>query len=268
MTTRFKLNRIAYVSASSGRTAEQPIEWRFNFQDGLGISGTADTQLPATGKYAFDRSFASSWHHYDECHDTDALLTLRIPTIQLGKAVFENGDLDTLTPDAETALKDAALVGKWVRFRPERVSPDNYIQWQGQGRGDYFSDSAKFQEFFFADVASPELVGPPFEWLRDEPVIFSVEGLTAPASISDTADKKCWAQINEYGATQDVISVGSTEHQTPSTETARAVIRYDDSLARGRKLTDDKNRTWDIVSSRSIVDRRFIEFQLSRVVLD
>ena len=267
MTTRFKLNRICHVSASSGRTEEQPIEWRFNFQDGLGISGTADTQLPSTGKYAFDRSFASSWH-YDECHDTDALLTLRIPTIQLGKAVFENGELDTLTPDAETALKDGALVGKWIRFRPERLPESNYVQWQGQGRGDYFADSAKFQEFFFCDVASPDLVGPPFEWLRDEPVIFTVEGQTAPASISDTADKKCWAQINEYGATQDVISVGSTEHQTPSTETARAVIRYDDSLARGKKLTDDKGRTWDVVGSRSIVDRRFIEFQLSRVVLD
>ena len=267
MTTRFRLNRICTVSASSGRTEEKPIEWRFNYNGAIGIGGTATSSLPATGKYAFARSFLNLWHH-ENSHDTDALLTLPISSIELGAAVLEDGSPDTLTPHAETALKDAALVGKWVRFRPERLPESNYVQWQGQGRGDYFADSEKFQQLFFVDVSSPELHGPPFEWDRDENIIISVGGQTAPSPVAETADKKCWAQINEYGATVDIVNVGSEEHQTPSTETARVVIRYDDSLARGKKLTDDKMRTWDIVGSRSIADRRYIEYQLSRVVQD
>ena len=267
MTTRFRLNRVCRVSASSGRTVERPIEWRFNFQSGIGASGTATSELPATGKYGFARAFLSLWH-YDTVHDTDALLTTPIQSVELGSAVNEDGSPDSLTPDVEVALKDSALVGKWVRFRPERLPDSNYVQWTATGRADYFSDSVKFQQFFFVDVASPELHGPPFEWDRDESVIFSVQGQTAPAPVAETEDKKVWCQLNEYGATADILNVGSTEHQTPSTETARAVIRYDDSLARGVSLTDDKNRLWQIVGSRSIVDRRYIEYQLSRVVQD
>ena len=264
-TPRFRLNRICYVSASSGRTEERPIEWRFNHQSGIGASGTATSELPATGKYGFARGFLNLWH-FNDVHDSDALLSVPIQAIELGSAVNEDGSPDTLTPDAQTALKDAALVGKSVRFRPERVRPDNYVQWVSSGRADYFADSPKFQQFFFIDVESPELVGAPFEWDRDELVIFTVEGQTAPSPVSEIMDKKVWAQINEYGNTVDIVNVGSTEYQTPATETARAVIRYDDSLARGKKLTDDKNREWDITSSRSIADRRYIEFQLSRVV--
>ena len=193
-TARFKLNRICTVSASSGRTLEKPIEWRFNYAGAIGIGGTASIELPPEGKYAFCRTFLNCWHHED-VHDTDALLTLRIESIQLGKPVLEDGSPDTLTPDAEAALKDASVTGKWIRFRPERLPESNYVQWQATGRADYFGDSEKFGKLFFIDVHSPELHGPAFEWLRDEAVIFSVEGQTAPAPIAETDDKKVWAQL-------------------------------------------------------------------------
>ena len=63
-TQRYRLNRVVTVSGASAETEERPIEWRMDFQDGVGISGTASTQLPSLGRYAFNRgSYSGSWHY-------------------------------------------------------------------------------------------------------------------------------------------------------------------------------------------------------------
>ena len=63
-----------------------------------------------------------------------------------------------------------------------------------------------------------------------------------------------------------IVSVGSSEIQTTSEETARLVIRYDPDLAQGKSVTDDLGREWTVRSSRAIQNRRFLEFELFRVV--
>ena len=83
-TQRYRLNRVVTVSGASAETEERPIEWRMDFHDGVGISGTASTQLPSLGRYAFNRgSYSGSWH-YDAIHDTAALLATSIPTLEVG----------------------------------------------------------------------------------------------------------------------------------------------------------------------------------------
>ena len=70
----------------------------------------------------------------------------------------------------------------------------------------------------------------------------------------------------EFGTTQDIIAVGAVEHQTPSEESARLIVRYNSDIARGKKVIDDLNREWDVKSSRAIHERRYLQFELSRVV--
>ena len=109
-------------------------------------------------------------------------------------------------------------------------------------------------------------MGEPFEWDRNERVFFSVEGITAPQSTSETTNRKAWAALYELGLTSGIVSVGSSEIQTTSEETARLVIRYDPDLAQGKSVTDDLGREWTVRSSRAIQNRRFLEFELFRLV--
>ena len=267
MTTRYRLNRVVTISGASAETSEQPIEWRFDYQDGIGISGTASTRLPSHGRYAYNRgSYAGSWHH-DEIHDTDALLATSIPTIELGaQSIYADGTPNTVLPSIEASLTDATLDGVEVRFRPERLPDTNYFRWTATGRSDYFPGEPKHHEFIFVYIESPALVGEPFAWDRNERVFFSVEGITAPQSIGEVSNRKAWGAITELGIVSGIVSVGSDNLQTASEETARLILRYDADLAQGKTVTDDLGREWTVRSSRSIRERRFLEFELFRVV--
>ena len=262
----YQLNRIVTVSGASAETSEQPIEWRFDFHDGIGISGTASTQLPSHGRYAFNRgSYSGSWH-YDEVHDTDSLLATSIPTLELGaQSIYADGSPNTVLPSIEASLTDATLDNVEVRFRPERLPDDNYFRWTATGRSDYFPSEPKHHEYIF--VESPELVGEPFEWDRNERVFFSVSGITAPMAVGETTNRKAWAQLVELGITSGIVAVGSSELQTTSEETARLVIRYDPDLGHGKSVTDDLGREWTVRSSRAIQNRRYLEFELFRLVV-
>ena len=115
-------------------------------------------------------------------------------------------------------------------------------------------------------VESPGLVGDSFSWDRNERVFFSVEGITAPMASGETTDRKAWAQLVELGITSGIVAVGSSELQTTSEETARLILRYDPDLAQGGKVADDLGRAWTVRSSRAIRDRRYLEFELYRLV--
>ena len=264
---RYRLNRIVTVSGASAETEERPIEWRMDFHDGVGISGTASTQLPSLGRYAFNRgSYSGSWH-YDEVHDTDSLLATSIPTLELGAiSINADGSPNTILPSIEASLTDATLDNVEVRFRPERLDSDNYFKWTATGRSDYFPSESKFHEFIFVYVESPELVGDAFSWDRNERVFFSVSGITAPQSIGEVSNRKAWAALYELGITSGIVSVGSSEIQTTSEETARLILRYDPDLAQGKAVTDDLGREWTVRSSRAIQNRRYLEFELYRLV--
>ena len=106
----------------------------------------------------------------------------------------------------------------------------------------------------------------PFHGNRNERVFFFVEGITAPQSTSETTNRKAWGQLSELGLTSGIVSVGSSEIQTTSEETARLILRYDPDLAQGGKVTDDLGRAWTVRSSRAIQNRRYLEFELYRVV--
>ena len=261
----YRLNRIFTISGASAETAERGIRWRMDWQTGLGAPGTASPQLPSPGRYSFARSFLNLWTHSD-IHDTDSLLSVAPPMLVLpAQSVKADGSPDDALPRLEVSLKDAALEDVWIRFARES-DPDNYIQWQATGRQDYFSDSDFFQEFFFVQIESPELVGAAFEWARDESVIFTVEGQTLAAPVSETPSKKVWGNLVELGISADILAIGSVETLTPSEESARLVTRYNADFARGRKATDDLGREWDIRGSRSIQERRYLQFDLTRRV--
>ena len=262
---KYNLNRIFTISGASAETAERGIRWRMDWQTGIGAHGTSSPQLPSPGRYAFARSFLNLWT-YSDIYDTDSLLSVAPPLLLLpAQSVRADGTPDDSLPRLEVSLKDASVTDVWIRFGREDA-PDNFIEWTATGRQDYFADSDFFQEFFFVQVESPELVGAAFEWARDDAMLFTVENQTLAAPVSETPEKKVWGNLAEFGATQDILAVGATEHQTPSEESARLIVRYNSDIARGKKVIDDQNREWDVRGSRAIHERRYLQFELSRVV--
>ena len=261
----YSLNRIFTISGASAETAERGIRWRCDWQSGIGIGGTASPQLPSPGRYGFCRSYLNLWT-YSDIYDTDSLLSVAPPLLLLpAQSVNADGTPDTATPKLETALKESALTDVWIRFAREDA-PDSYLEWTAVGRQDYFADSEFFQEYFFVQIESPELVGNPFSWNRDDLMVVSVEGQTLAAPVSQTPEKKVWGELVEYGVTADVLAIGSVEELTPGEESARLTIRYNGDLARGRKAIDDLNREWDVRGSRAIQERRYLQFDLTRKV--
>ena len=93
-----------------------------------------------------------------------------------------------------------------------------------------------------------------------------MEDQTIAASASETLNKKAWGKLTEYGISTDILAVGSDEYQTPGEESARLTLRYDANLARGKSVTDDLGRLWNVKGSRAIRERRYMEFDLSRRV--
>ena len=261
----YNLNRIFVISGASAETAERPIQWRMDWQTGIGAPGTASPQLPSAGRYGFARGFLNLWTHSD-VFDTDSLLSVAPPVLLLpALSVKADGTPDDALPRLEVSLKDASLEDVWIRFGREDA-PDSFIEWTATGRQDFYADSQFFQEFFFVQIESPELVGAAFSWARDDGMVITVEGQTLAAPVSETQGKKIWGNLIEYGVTADVLAIGSVETLTPGEESARLTIRYDGKLARGRKAVDDLNREWDIRGSRAIQERRYLQFDLTRRV--
>ena len=261
----YNLNRIFTISGASAETEEAPIAWLMDFQTGVGASGTASPQLPSAGRYGFARSFLNLWH-YDSVNSSDEVLNTGISHILLpAQSVNQDSTPNSTLPRLEVSLKDSALDGKWIRFALES-NPDNYLEWSASGRQDFYSDSRFHQEYFFISVGAPTLVGDSFSWARDELMVITVEDQTAPAPVSSTTGKKAWGALVELGVSADVLAIGSNEELTPGEESARLTIRYNPNLARGRKVTDDLSREWDVRGSRAIMERRFLQFDLTRVV--
>lgn len=262
---KYKLNRIFTISGASAETAESGIRWRMDWQTGLGIGGTASPQLPSPGRYGFCRNFLNLWTHTD-IHDTDSLLSYAPPMLLLpAQSVRADGTPDDALPRLEVSLKDSALEDVWIRFAREDALA-HFVEWTATGRQDYYADSPYFQEYFFAQIESAELVGNAFSWNRDDAMVITVQGQTIAAPVSETQGKRVWGELREYGVTADVLAIGSVETLTPGEESARLTIRYNADLARGKKATDDIGREWDIRGSRSIGERRYLQYDLTRRV--
>ena len=117
-------------------------------------------------------------------------------------------------------------------------------------------------------VEDAQLVGDDFALEQDTYTQFLFERHTSEQSITTTTNLPVWGELTERGSALGVISITSQEDPvtTGSQEEASAVVRYEERLAIGMLLTDDFGRTWGIRGSRTLGDRRYLEFDLSRTV--
>ena len=241
-----KLNRIFTVRASSVQTTEVLIPWRFS---GYGAQssgfGQPSTELPSTGLYAWSASLLGS-HRFSAVDTSGKLTTATISELEIGRnSVNSDGTPNTSLPAPGGLLKDETLTGKEIRFGPASSYPDSYVRFTAGGRNDYFTNDAKYEEFFFIAVDGDiTAAGDPFTLEEDDDVIVSVEGQTASASISTPTEYGgVWGELREEGLTQSITTSGSIL-TTVREQVATLLLRYDPRLLAGESVTDDLGREW------------------------
>ena len=98
-------------------------------------------------------------------------------------------------------------------------------------------------------------------------MFLTVADQTTSTTLTDTATtfNGIWGEIFEEGL-RDTVSIDGTDLTTATVASATFRTRYRSDLVGGETVVDDLGRTWNVESSRMIRDRRYIEYDLQRLV--
>ena len=269
--TQPRMNRIFTITASRELTADTLLAWRYGTYSAEPFGryiGLFTTVLPSLGRYAWidgnDATFA-----FEDVATAQAIIDADIGELELGRnSINDDQTANSVLPIPGNVLEHAALVGMEIRFAPANEHPDNFISFVSDGRADYPTNDAKFGEFFFIRVrpGTIERTGNDFTLLNTEEVLVTVEGQVAASSLSDSiAFPGIWGELNEQGISQSISATGDVL-TTSSQQTANLIVRYRSDLLAGTTVTDDLQREWRVTSSRPIRDRRYVLYELARVV--
>ena len=253
-----RLNRIFTVTGSSTETQRAHIPWGFHDNRGTGFVDGAPGRWIAFSGFSVappDNALASV---YAAMVDS---FNLNPQSVNAGGSdqadVPRIGDL----LNAQNREDD----GHWVRLSLAD-DLDSYVQWTVTEA--YLSGSGEIRLNVPDD--SGVLVGNDFPISRDSYVVFRFELREADQSVETIIARPVWGALLERGSALGVIDVTTTEGgitTTGSQEETTALARYDPSLAIGTALVDDLERQWTIRGSRTLLDRRYLEFDLTRQVL-
>ena len=247
-----RLNRIFRVSGSSTRTERLPIRY-----------GANDRRLPP---YVVPIS-QGQWVATTFSSSVGAGVTTAQQFADLGIEGFtiEN---PTVNPDGTiqggvtplNALLSIADQGHWMRVATPD-SGESYVEFD-------VTFIRTFDDESQITVENGRLVGDDFALAPETYTQFLFERHSSDQSVTTTTDLPVWGELTERGSVLGVISITSEDDPvtTGAQEEAGAVVRYDDRLAIGMLLTDDLARVWGIRGSRTLGDRRYLEFDLSRTV--
>ena len=149
----------------------------------------------------------------------------------------------------------------WVRLTTPGAG-ESYLQWNVR-MNTVFTTAGRANW----QAEMPVLVGADFALAPDSYATFLFERHTADQTIVSVTDRPVWGELLERGSALGVLDITTADPTTTgSQEEAAAIVRYDAGLAIGTALTDDLARVWTIDGSRTVDDRRYLEFSLSRTV--
>ena len=96
-------------------------------------------------------------------------------------------------------------------------------------------------------------------------VAIGIEGIGSTRLV-DTTTKRVWAGLSERGASAGLVVVAGGVGAGGQQEEIEVRVRYDAAISFGAVVVDDLGREWQIVSSRTTEDRRYLVYEAIRVV--
>ena len=251
------LNRLFTVSGQSPTTQRVPIAWGFDTR----IEQGSFPENVEPGSY-FVRREGGFFGTLLMATDTSAQAIVDLNLIYAGwlyQPVNEDGTLQTGTdPLTVVTIADEQ---NWIRIStPEAYAAGNYIQ----ANVTFISIRANSVETRLADGV---LVGDDFTWGPDTFIQIRFERHEHDQTITAVSDIPVWGRLSERGSQVGIVQLSVDGPVTSeSQENAVAIVRYAPNLAIGTSLTDDLGRVWTIAGSRTLQERRFLEYDLTRTV--
>ena len=250
-----RLNRIFTVSGSSTRTTRVPIRWGYDrrLQEGFPLD---------KGEWLVSGTNAAR-----PADDVDLASEFAAWAALQGATISFEVHIASVEPDGSVQA-DVAALGDLLGIPDEGM----WVRLSTPSSGDaYLLGELTFQRIFNTSIGfsttSVSLVGTDFPMGPADYVQFSFERHDAEQSIMAEQSRTVWGELAERGSQLGIVTVGSDEPTTTgSQEEAGAVIRYEPNLAIETLLVDDLARQWTIRGSRTLEDRRYLEFDLVRQV--
>ena len=259
VTARPRLRRLFTVSGSSTETVDRHIEWGANARQ-------ADAFIIPVeqGAWYADALIARGFALPDSVVLASGLVAHNAYNIGIqNPTVSPDGSDQEDVPALNETLANLADRAHWLRVTTPD-SGDSYVEFNVI-RITVFVDQPAIT---VVEVGPGTLVGDDFTLGPTTYTTFSFERHTAPHTVEVTTDRKAWGELTERGSVVGILDITTSEPTTTgSQETGEAVIRYNADLAIGTELTDDLGRVWSIDGSRTIADRRYLEFSLTRQVV-
>ena len=272
-----RLNRLFTVQGRSAESTSQPIKWGFNMlQNVRGVVGVAP--LGSYNFFSVGNSIASQIGFNPNTGNVPGTLTSKLIVddtvlIVVGRLSVEADGTPQAVPDISDHI-DNASVGKWVRYAPGALAQDvNYIQWSiarvDMLPSSFIDDDQRVtpQEYLGIWVTGGALMGDAFSVDNDHFAQFWSEGQNVQVPV-ESGSKQAFGQMRESENVASFVRVGGDLAQEVIEARATLLMRYDETIAVGVQVTDDLGRIWNVTGSRAISDRRFLEFDLTRIVGD
>ena len=265
-----KLNRIFTVTASSERQVSSPIEWRYDAYSAeplQGYFGLYEITLPAVGKWVW--TLADAIQSLSSVNTAQAVIDAEIDGLEIGRnSVNDDGTPNAVLPIPGDTLEPAELTNVEVRLGVAANFDTDYLRFMATGRSDYFSNDEKFREILEIeiDASTMTLVGSDFTFTETGEILITVAGQATSATLTNPVTfGGVWGEMFEEGFSES-INVTGLELSTAATARATFRTRYRFELLSGDTVVDDLSRAWNVASSRVLRDRRFIEYDLTRLI--
>jgi len=254
-----RLNRVLIVSGASTESVEEHIRWGANFrtEDAFVINTLAggwyaDLLANRGAALAEEKTLASDLVTFGPY-----MIGIQNPTVS------PDGSNQIDVPALNETLANLADRAHWMRVTTPEAG-DSYVQFDVI-RITVFVDAPKIT---IVEVGPGQLVGDDFRLGPHTYTQFLFERHTAPHAEEVVTQRREWGELTERGSALRVLDITTSEPTTTgSQEEATAIVRYAPALAIGTMLTDDLGRVWTVEGSRTLGDRRYLEYSLTRQVV-
>ena len=192
--------------------------------------------------------------------------------LQLGaNSQNADGTPNESLPMPSDVLRDDDLIGREVRLYPAATYPATpYVKFVADSRDEYPVTDSRFGQYFFIRVrrGTLELMGNDFSLDESDDIIITVAGHTAASSLGETVEtyEGIWGEFIENQAIQNIKPASGGGLVTSLEQSATLRIRYDPRLLAARTVTDDDGKRWLVDSRRTLTDKRYIEYDLTRSI--